>query len=630
MAYSSSSGSTGDATGTKAISLRVTRVRNAAAALFNQSHFTKIEALEVVGGDTGLVLDQVLVNTTRFANPFVVGSGKLRIHRAWLDAPRGTVKKIYISANGVRIAELDVSGYSGSFNAIIGVTVDGDSAGDSKPARSRGARLVKLPEASLQPPSANEQDVVVFYRGGTDVGTIDVDRQLEGCLVQTDGADPPGGAPPDGLPGPIGEFPQARQTIITQADNAGVSRTRNRVLLTDGDSPGPEPLRVVDTIDRRVTRWSVNNAEVYGSRLVEIMGDRVYLLAPKGNLRMWYASALKPNGVGLQPHLNYDLSDLSLLPEERANAGTNPRVGAPPYEIVLARALSNRRLLMGGSGSCSILDDDPGFGGQVREASRSLGVLGPDSGAFDGSNNFYVMTPEGMAVIASGSGTLEQVSGERLSDILDNIDINRNRIAMGYRADEKTIHIAITPRSGLEASTVVIFDTQRNGFWRDTYPLNYGPTVLLSSGGRSELSRNLLLCGFDGGIRRYVPDRDRDEDAIIDSYVRTAPFESPEGTERMMVDRLIAIGTTRTAAVRGELRVDESCEDVAAQLLTSPARRTFDLFTSRKGAQRGVGLRQRGAAHQIVIRRSTGSGGGKWEWARIVVIAGEAGRRKSP
>lgn len=635
MAYAIGSSSVGSATGTKFINLRVRRVRDAASALFNQSHFTRLEAIEVVDGDTSIMLDSVLVDTTRFPMAFVVGSGKIRVRRAWLYPELGRPKKLYVYASGVRIAALDVSGYSGTFNAIVGISIDGDSEQTNsaspaiaKPARARGARIVRLPESSQQAPVSNQQDVVAFFSGGTSVGTMDVDRQMSLCALQVSANDPPGGAPVDNLPGPVGEFPQARPVIITQADNAGTQRTRARAIVVDGSVDGANWARIVDTVDRRVSKYGVNNSEVYGSRLIEVMGGRIYLGAPSKNRRMFYASALKANGSGLEPHLNFNLSDTSLLPEERPNGGVNPRVGAPPDEIVLMRALSNRRLFMGGSRSCSILDDDPGFGGQVREASKSLGVLGPEAAAFDGSNNLYVMTPEGMAVVASGSGTLEKVSGDRIGDLIDNIDVDTNRISMGYRADEGTIHIAVTPRGGLTASLVVVFDTKLNAFWRDVYPIPYGPTVMLSSGGRSPLSRNLLLCGLDGGIRRYIPGRDLDETTPIDSYVRTAPFEPAEGVDRMMVERMHVLGTTATGSVGWELRVDESCEEVAKQLLSSAARRSGTLFVDRKGAQRGIGLRQRGAAHQVVIRR--GTGGGKWEYSRIVVVVSDTNRRRKP
>lgn len=636
-AYSSSSGSSGSPAGTTLINVRINRVRDAAAALFGQSSFLRIEAVEVVDGDTSLVLDAVTINTSRSPAPFVVGSGKLRFHRAWLDAPFGAVKKVYVLADGIRIAELDVSGYSGTFNAIAGISVDGDSnqtgsasPAVAKPARARGARFVRLPSASGQPPAANLQDVVVFTRGATWVGTLDVDRQLERGGVQTSPSDPPGGAPVDGLPGPSGEFPQCRQLVITQADNSGTVRTRNRILITDGEAQGADGLRIFDQIDRRATRWNVNNTEVYGARLIEVMGNRVYLLAPRGNRRLWFCSATRVNGSGLQPHLNFNLSDTTLTAEERPNGGPLARAGLPPDEIVMAVALPGRRLFMGGTKSCSILDDDPGFGGQLREANKQLGVLSPDGWAFDGKNNLYVMTPEGMAVVASGSGILEPISGERVEDLLNNVDIDRNRVAMGYRADEQTIHVAITPRDGLSPATVIVYDLARNAFWKDRYQIAYGPTVMLASTGRSSISRNLLLCGFDGGIRRYIPGRSTDESSPIDSYVRLAPFESREGYGKLMVHQLQISGTGKTGSMKWSLYTGDSPEAAGDTPLTSTPRAEGVVFGRSPLAQRGIGVKQRGAAHQFVFARDPSSGTGKWEFSRVVVDVEDAGRRLTP
>lgn len=635
MTYAAGSGSSASSAGTKFIRIQIRRTRDGVAQSFNQSKFLEIRAVEVSAGSTAAVLDSVLVNTARFPSAFSTTNAEWRGHLAYWDQPIGAVKKIYITRNGVRVAELNVAGFTGSWNKLCGASVDGDSdeaasvnPAISKPARARGFRVVKVAKNASQPASSEYQDVVLFTRGAVDVGTLGPDLTLRRCLLQTNAADPPGGAPPNAIPGLLGSNVQAVGKVITQADNAGVSKTRMRILAVDGENADASSLIIVDPVDGRVCKWNVNNPEVYGCRLIALMGDRIYLIAPKINRSMYFASAIGKSGA-TEPHLNFNPSDAGLPAPQRAFVGTDPNVGRPADSIVGAVALSNRRLLFGCTRSFYMLNDDPGFGGQCVEVSRSTGMMGPRAYAFDDKNNLYVMTPGGLFVVPSGSSALEQVSGDRLPDILDNIDVNANQVEMGYKASEKLLYIAITPRNGLSPSVVIPFDLQRNAFWKDAYPVSHGPRLFLSTFGRTAEDRNILFCGNSGFVYRPIAGSSSDDGEAFDSYVRMRPIEAPMGMSEVMAKELRLTAAVNSGPATAEWRTGQSPADVSAQDLSSTPATSFTVFAKAGGEQRGVGLRRRAPCHQLVIRKAAGTATSRWAFERAVVTLEEAGGRKN-
>ena len=60
-------------------------------------------------------------------------------------------------------------------------------------------------------------------------------------------------------------------------------------------------------------------------------------------------------------------------------------------------------MLFGCARSIYVLDNHPGFGGQIRKISDSTGVLGARAWCFDETGNLYFLGTGGLYVIPRGS-----------------------------------------------------------------------------------------------------------------------------------------------------------------------------------------------------------------------------------
>lgn len=473
-----------------------------------------------------------------------------------------------------------------------------------------GFRIVRQATASTPPINVGSSDVVAFTPGRVDTGTLNVDSTLTVCTLTA-----------SATAEPTGREVQTATMLVQIASGTGYptpgsNAPRNYVFWVDGSNGG-----IVNPVERTYGDWqNVTGTTTLGKcRVIARYRGRIFLGNYDANPSYWAMSK-----VGDVTNWTTGGSD-----PIRAFAGTaSDSPGVPADAITCAAPFQDEFLFLGCAKSCYYFDRDPGYGGRLLLLSDQTGVLGPRAFCFDEEGNLYFLGAGGLFIMQKGTLTPKNISGRRLTTVLDRVDSSVTLAELVYDSSTACVHVFLTPRDGASAGTHAVLDIRTNAFWLDEYPLTFGPSAVRQIVGQAYDDRRFLIGGLDGYIRRPRFQAKTDDGTAIDSWVRYPTLEVANGTMESMVSEIQGVGVSGTSAVEWQVRSAPSAAEVAASDIDSPASTdaTGTWFGTQSGFQDPVGLRQTGGAHQVVIRhQSTGS---TWGMERIVLKIGPTGRRR--
>jgi hypothetical protein len=470
---------------------------------------------------------------------------------------------------------------------------------------------VRQATASTPPISVGSSDVVAFTGGRVDTGTLDV----ESTLTEVTAFD---GSATTVLTGR--EIQTA--TMLTSLTAAAGYPTpspnapRNYVFAVDGTDA-----IIVNPVERTYGNWqNVTGTSILGKcRVITRYRGRIVLANYDANPSYWAMSK-----VG-------DVTNWTTGGNEatRAFSGTaSDSPGVPADAITCLAPFQDDYLFMGCSKSCYYFSGDPGYGGRLLLLSDQTGVFGPRAFCFDEEGNLYFLGAGGLFMIQKGGLLPKNISGRRLSTVLDQVDSSTTLVQLIYDSAAASVHVFLTPRDGVTAGTHVTLDVRQNAMWLDEYPQTFGPTASRQIVGQSYDGRRFLMGGADGYIRRPRFGAKDDDGTAIDSWVRYPIMELGNGGSESIVTELQAVGVRGTQGVNWQVRTAKSASQVMQADIDVPAstdaRGTW--FATQDGFEDPVGLRQTGGAHQIVVRHdSTGS---TWGIERILVKVEPTSRRR--
>lgn len=407
-----------------------------------------------------------------------------------------------------------------------------------------------------------------------------------------------------GFPSLSGEMPQ-------------IASLFRKFYLVDGTSSGGI---VVDPITYTVTDWtaSVGTAPWDGGtpdymRLICTYRGRLVLARGSVNPTMWYMTR-----VGAPTDFDYGATPTSTA----AYAGSTGSAGQPGDTITALVPYNDDYLIIGGSHSISMMEGDPGYEGSVQVVTTKTGILGPRAWCVDHKGNLFFMGMGGLYMMPRGSKDFTNISGRRLINFLDRINLTTTLVHMAFDAFRRYVHVWFTATNNVDNNNHCVYDPETDSFWIDQHPIRFGPWAACDSTGGSYVDMGWLIGGDDGYLRRpYDLSFDDDTDAI-DSWIDIGPFQMDQGDITSVITEIQADIGSGSGDLTWYWFTGDSPELVAAQDFGDEV--ASGTFVANRNTP--VRLRKRGGAHKIRLRNNTATDNWSLEQVRGWYMPG--GRRR--
>ena len=180
---------------------------------------------------------------------------------------------------------------------------------------------------------------------------------------------------------------------------------------------------------------------------------------------------------------------------------------------------------------------DPGYGGQRRNISQNVGIVGKQAYCHGPGGELYFMSRDGLYVLPPGAGgDPESLSRERLPRELLHLDSQIFTVQLGYSRRYRGVMIWLThdpmgENSGTSYAANRMhwfFSLGAGGFWPVVTTTTFEPCSSVEYEGHSDEDSGLLIGGRDGIVRMMHDRFERDGADDFDAYVTLGP--APLGT----------------------------------------------------------------------------------------------------
>lgn len=314
-------------------------------------------------------------------------------------------------------------------------------------------------------------------------------------------------------------------------------------------------------------------------------------LAHRG--RLYLAAADNPYAIYASRYGDVFDWDLGPIVEDvaQAVAGTTSSQGAVPERITALMPLTDDVILVGTARSLYALTGDLGEGGRLDLVDRSNGVAFGYAWCI-GSRGLYYFSASGGVWLRTAEGA-QLVSAGKIQRRLEDIDQRLYRIELGYRWQDRTVHVFVIPATNFVADLTHYVLEEATGAWHlDRFSGGVARQVTSVStlrGGASH-ERTLALGFVDGYVRELAAWADDDDGEPIGSRALIGPLLPPSEARE---------GHIR--ALYGQLASDQGPIEVgvrAGDALDSPGPL---LETGILEPGRGYGVTVRGAGAALFI-----------------------------
>jgi hypothetical protein len=523
---------------TRAIKCVFSRTRSTTTRAINQTNIISVLLIEIDGNDANYhrLLDEVEldIDDVTLANidrnlpnvspelwiklrcvPYDSTSAATQAATGWIEGYHQGVRIFRLSPKDSIHPNSTGADYGGTWTAAgsskwHGVCVEGgqyttrSATASGTPsglaAKAFAARFVRQATASTPPISVGSSDVVAFTGGRVDTGTLDVESTLTEVTA----------------------FDGSATTVLTEREIQTATMLTSLTAAAGYPTPSPNAPRnyvfavdgtdaiIVNPVERTYGNWqNVTGTSILGKcRVITRYRGRIVLANYDANPSYWAMSK-----VG-------DVTNWTTGGNEatRAFSGTaSDSPGVPADAITCLAPFQDDYLFMGCSKSCYYFSGDPGYGGRLLLLSDQTGVFGPRAFCFDEEGNLYFLGAGGLFMIQKGGLLPKNISGRRLSTVLDQVDSSTTLVQLIYDSAAASVHVFLTPRDGVTAGTHVTLDVRQNAMWLDEYPQTFGPTASRQIVGQSYDGRRFLMGGADGYIRRPRFGAKDDDGTAIDS-----------------------------------------------------------------------------------------------------------------
>lgn len=240
------------------------------------------------------------------------------------------------------------------------------------------------------------------------------------------------------------------------------------------------------------------------------------------------------------------------------------RLGQVSDVVTCLIPYSDDVLLIGGDHSIWMLRGDPLFGGNLDNVTNSVGMAWGNPWCRDPGGTVYFMSSQA-AVYTIRPGEKPVQISLKIQDTLDQINLNRCIVRLGWDEKRNEVRVFVTPTGGAQPARHFCYEVRSNAWWEDTIATDsMNPLCLLQWYGNSESDRGLLIGSYDGTVRICSNDAPNDDGTDIESDVVLGPFLAAT-FEELILKELQPIMATYTSSVRFDVYAGETAEDAIAR-----------------------------------------------------------------
>lgn len=328
--------------------------------------------------------------------------------------------------------------------------------------------------------------------------------------------------------------------------------------------------------------------------------------------RTWYMS--KQGDAG-----NYDFG---ADPEDpsRAIAGVNSGPGEPGDPIITMATAGYDYLIFFSESAVWVMRGDPGYGGQLYQASSVAGCVGKHAWCYGDSTEIYFLGKDGLYMMEPNAGAIRPLSQGKLPRTMRGLDRDNYDISLVYDPEDNGVIIFVVPKNFTQG-THYYYDIETQSFWPFSLATNFHqPKFAVTFGGAPTRARKACIASADGYIREWSGATD--DGSPISSSVILGPYpvDAANGIDGILSE-LVARTDKDSVSVGVEVYAAESAEEASQAAIagTSPDY----TFTCSPGRSQQMRPRIRGASFCVKIVAS-----GVWAFESMSGMIASGGRNR--
>lgn len=348
-----------------------------------------------------------------------------------------------------------------------------------------------------------------------------------------------------------------------------------------------------------------------GARCVAIYRDRVVYAGADDEPGVWWMSR------------QGDPDDWDITQEDSGAAigASNAPAGKLGDPITALIPHGDLCLIFGCRSSLWICRGDPGYGGEVDQLSRKIGIIDQHAWTRTPDDMVVFLSTDGLYVIPAGcAGSPTSLSRERLPDELLGLSPENYAVTLEYDTEARGIHIFAT-RTDIESANKHWFmDWETKSFWEVLLKKDHEPISTFERNIFGTGFNQVLIGGRDGYIRVFDRLMETDDGETFDSYCYFGPMAMANPESEAILTEI----TGEIPESSGPIGWEVKCAQTAQQSVKTSPQATG--VWSGEGLQYTARPRVRGGA--MVIKLFNAVAGRRWVFERATAYLRQGGLRR--
>lgn len=340
----------------------------------------------------------------------------------------------------------------------------------------------------------------------------------------------------------------------------------------------------------------------------------IVLYGDRDDANNWYMSRVADP-------LDFDFAGTPL--EVAAFAADNSDLGRNPDPVFAMAPWHDDLMVIGGSQSLRQVTGDPRLGGAIDVITDQLGILGFKAWTLGPGGLLYFMGTDGFYMLPLGSKSPQNLSRDKLNDVLGNVDTSSLYVIVRYDPLAQGVHIFLSPRTMGSTGMHVFYDARSDSFWPQEFAnTDHEPFSAVSLYGNIDTDQGVIMGCVDGFLRIFRDAQKDDDGTAIVSSLEFPPIVAFESLleAKMRELQITTAGSSDSLVVT--IDAADSEDELARDVLTGSVVNTF----TGGGFQSPRRMSLRYAAARLRLTNSVLSS--SWGMERANVMVQTAGRRR--
>jgi hypothetical protein len=267
-----------------------------------------------------------------------------------------------------------------------------------------------------------------------------------------------------------------------------------------------------------------------------------------------------------------------------------------------------------------VMRGDPGYGGQLYQASSVAGCVGKYAWCYGDSTEIYFLGKDGLYMMEPNAGAIRPLSQGKLPRTMRGLDRDNYDISLVYDPEDNGVIIFVVPKNFTQG-THYYYDIETQSFWPFSLSSNsHQPKFAVTFGGAPTRARKACIASSDGYIREWSGATDDGSPISSNVILGPYPVDAANGIDGILSE-LVARTDKDSANVSVEVYAAESAEEASQAAIagTSPDY----TFTCSPGRSQQMRPRIRGASFCVKIVAS-----GVWAFESMSGMIASGGRNR--